>query len=135
MRDYVKILAWLYIALGALGSLAAVLILGLFVFGATMVRMTAHEDPQAFLAAPILWVVGALLFAIILLFAVPGLVAGIGLLDFRPWARVVAIVISALHLFNIPIGTALGIFGLWVLLNSETEEMFRSAASTPPTSP
>ena len=131
MRDYVKILAWLYIALGALGTLGAVVIFGLFVFGGTMVRMTAHQDPQALLAAPVMWVVGALLFAIILLFAVPGIVAGIGLLDFRPWARVVAIVISALHLFNIPIGTAIGIFGLWILLNSETEELFRSPASTP----
>ena len=100
VQDYVKIVAWLYIALGALGSLGAVLIFGVFVFAGTMVWMTAQEDPQAFLAAPILWVVGAVLCAIILLFAVPGVVAGIGLLDFRPWARVVAIVISALHLFK-----------------------------------
>ncbi len=131
MRDYVKILAWLYIALGALGALGAVVIFGLFVFGGTMVRMTAHQDPQALLAAPVMWVVGALLFAIILLFAIPGIVAGIGLLDLRPWARVVAIVLSALHLFNIPIGTAIGIFGLWILLNSETEELFRSSTATP----
>ncbi len=131
MRDYVKILAWLYVALGAMASLGAVLIFVLFVFAGTMVRMTAHEDPQALLAAPIIGVVGALLSAIILLVAVPGLVAGIGLLDLRPWARVVAIIISALHLFNLPIGTAIGIFGLWVLLNSETEELFRSPASAP----
>ncbi len=50
----------------------------------TMVRMAAQQDSQALLAAPVMLLVGALLFVIILLFAVPGLVAGIGLLDLRP---------------------------------------------------
>ncbi len=135
MRDHVKVLAFLHIALGAMGSLGAVVILGVFTFGGTMVRITADNDPEALLAAPVIFVVGVVLFAIILVCSVPGLVAGIGLLDLRPWARILAIVVSAFHLFNIPIGTAVGIYGLWVLLNSETEEMFRSTASTLPISP
>ena len=131
MQDHVKVLAWLHIVFGVLGALAAIIILGIAVFGGSMVRMLA-QDPEALLVAPIVWIAGTVLSAIIMLCAVPGLVAGISLLELRPWARVVAIVISALHLFNIPVGTALGIYGLWVLLNPETEEMFRSAASTPP---
>jgi hypothetical protein len=31
------------------------------------------------------------------------------------------------HLFSIPFGTALGIYGLWVLLRRETEPLFRRA--------
>ena len=131
MQDHVKVLVCLHIVFGALGVLAAIIILGIAVFGGSMVRMLA-QDPEALLVAPIVWIAGTVLSAIIMLCAVPGLVAGISLLELRPWARVVAIVISALHLFNIPVGTALGIYGLWVLLNPETEEMFRSAASTPP---
>ena len=134
MQDHVKVLAWLHIALGALGALGAVAILGIAVFAGTLVRMAAHQELEALLAAPIIWIVGAVISSIIMLFALPGLLAGIGLLGLRPWARVVAIVISALHLFNIPIGTALGVYGFWVLLNPETEEIFRSAASTPPAS-
>ena len=130
MQDHVKVLAWLHIVFGVLGALAAIIILGIAVFGGSMVRMLA-QDPEALLVAPIVWIAGTVLSAIIMLCAVPGLVAGISLLELRPWARVVAIVISALHLFNIPVGTALGIYGIWVLLNPETEEMFRSAASTP----
>ena len=34
------------------------------------------------------------------------------------------IVLSALHLVNIPIGTILGIYGLWVLLSKETDLLF-----------
>jgi hypothetical protein len=48
----------------------------------------------------------------------------VGLLKFQPWARVLTIVLCAINLLNVPFGTALGIYGLWVLLNSETEQLF-----------
>jgi hypothetical protein len=35
------------------------------------------------------------------------------------------IILSALHLFNVPFGTALGVYGFWVLLSPETEALFR----------
>ncbi len=56
--------------------------------------------------------------------SLPGLIIGIGLVQFRPWARIGGIIVSALDLFGFPFHTALGIYGLWVLLNRETEQMF-----------
>ena len=55
---------------------------------------------------------------------IPGILAGWGLLNFKPWARILAIVLSAIRLINIPIGTVLGIYGLWVLFSKETETLF-----------
>ena len=55
------------------------------------------------------------------LFAVLELVAGWGLLDRRPWARIVALVLAFLALLRFPFGTALGIYTLWVLLPSTSE--------------
>ena len=75
------------------------------------------------------------LFILVLICAVPGIVAGIGLLKFRPWARILTIVLSALNLFNVPIGTAVGVYGLWTLLNSETEQLFRSTPAVQPRQP
>jgi type IV secretory pathway VirB2 component (pilin) len=43
------------------------------------------------------------------------LVAGFGLLNRRPWGRVVAIIAAILALLKFPFGTALGIYTLWVL--------------------
>ena len=43
------------------------------------------------------------------------LIAGYGLLQRRPWGRVVAIVAAILALLKFPLGTALGIYTLWVL--------------------
>ena len=57
-------------------------------------------------------------------FALPGLVDGIWTAQCKPWARIVGIVLSAISLINIPIGTVIGIYGLWVLLSKETEPLF-----------
>jgi hypothetical protein len=43
------------------------------------------------------------------------LIAGYGLLQRRPWGRVLAIVAAILALLKFPFGTALGIYTLWVL--------------------
>ena len=59
-----------------------------------------------------------------MLLSLPGIIAGIGLLKFRPWARILTIVLSALNLMNIPFGTILGVYGLWVMLSDEGSRLF-----------
>ena len=60
--------------------------------------------------------------------AVPCIVAGIHLRSYTEWARGVLIVTSALNILNIPIGSIVGAYGLWVLLAEETDPLF----SNPP---
>jgi hypothetical protein len=124
MVTHVKALGILHIVFGALGVL-----LGLFVFLffgglAAFVGMSNPGD-DAVLAIPVLGGIGGLVFVVLLVLSLPGLVVGIGLLQFKSWARVLGIIVSALHLLNVPFGTALGVYGLWVLLSTETERLFR----------
>jgi hypothetical protein len=60
--------------------------------------------------------------------AVLGIIAGWGLLERQPWARTLAIVLGCFHLLNMPFGTALGIYTLWVLLPAKSEEEYRRMA-------
>lgn len=54
-----------------------------------------------------------------------GFPAGWGLLNRLPWARPMAIVVGVVSLFfNVPFGTALGVYTLWVLLPSHSEEEY-----------
>ena len=53
-----------------------------------------------------------------------GLVGGIGLLSFQPWARYLIMVVAAIGCLNIPIGTLKGVYSLWVLLQDETLKLF-----------
>lgn len=57
--------------------------------------------------------------------AVIGIIAGWGLLERQPWARMLTIVLAFLNLLDMPFGTALGIYTLWVLLPAGSEEEYR----------
>jgi hypothetical protein len=126
MRDHVKILGVVNIVFGCLGVLAAIAIGGLFAFGGTMAGIASQNDPDAIIAVGVMGAIGTALFVLILVLSLPGILAGWGLLNLKPWARILGIVLSALNLVNFPIGTAIGGYGLWVLLDKETEALFRT---------
>ncbi len=123
MAQHVKIIGILHIAFGALVVLAGVIVLIVMGGIAAGVGTAAHSSDD-YVAVPILGGIGGVIFIVCLVLGLPGIIGGIGLLQFKPWARIVVIVLSVLDLFNIPFGTALGIYGLWALLNTETEQMF-----------
>jgi hypothetical protein len=122
MAQHVKILGILHVVFGCLGVLGAIVVF--LIFGGISTLVGLNHDPDAVTAIPILGGIGLFVFIAILVLSLPGLIAGIGLLQFRPWARLLAIILSAFDLISVPFGTALGIYGFWVLLNRETEQMF-----------
>ena len=66
--------------------------------------------------------------AVFLAIGIPSLVAGIGLLKQKGWARIVAIILALLALTSFPIGTAAGIYTLWVLTRIEADQLLGAAA-------
>ena len=121
MEKHVIIVAALRIAFGVLGLLTAVIVFAAVVGGglisgdAEAIRITA--------------IVGPAVAAFLALTSLPGIIGGVGLLKWKGWARVLVIILAILDLFNIPIGTALGIYTLWVLLKDETAQLFAAGGS------
>ena len=68
--------------------------------------------------------VGGSIAAFLCLLSLPGVICGFGLIKLKSWARVLTLVLAVLNLPNVPLGTALGIYSFWVLLNQETELVF-----------
>ena len=130
METHVKVLAVLNIVLGAIGVFIG---LGVFLFfGGLASIVHLDQDPDAAVAIPVLGGIGALVLFVLLVLSVPAIIAGIGLLQFQPWARILTIVLSILHILNIPLGTAIGVYGLWILFSAEGTRLFeRSPASVP----
>ncbi len=127
MQTHVKVLGVLYLAVSGL-ALAGALFL-LLVMGGTAGIVGVAADPEdAAIAIPVLGIAGTALAMILIVFAIPGLLTGYGLLKYKPWARIVGIVFSALNLINVPFGTLLGAYGLWVLLTRETERLFEGGS-------
>jgi hypothetical protein len=124
MQQHVKILAVLHIVLGGLGVLAALIVMAVFGGLAGLVHFS-DGGSDGMIAGGVLGLIGAVVTIVVLVISLPGLIAGVGLLTFQPWARILAIVISAIELPAFPFHTALGVYGLWVLLSNEGTALFR----------
>jgi hypothetical protein len=123
MRSHIDILGMLYIVLGAIGVVVGI---GLFVliFGAG--AASGERD-----AALITGAVGSFVASIVIILSAPSIIVGLGLRKRREWARIFALVLAVLHLFSFPLGTAVGIYAFWVLLNPEATQIFASQRQTP----
>ncbi len=117
MDSHVKIVGIVNIVFGVLGLIAAAIVLvavaggGLISGDETTIAVTS--------------IVAVSVSSVIAVFSIPQIIAGIGLLKLKNWGRILGMIVAVLDLLNIPFGTAFGIYALWVLLNAETEKMFR----------
>jgi hypothetical protein len=127
MDTHVRVLGVLNIAIGVCGLILAALIL-IGVGGAAGIISASADPDEAAMAIPILSIVGASFVAVVFAFSLPSIVTGIGLLYFKPWARILGIVLSAIALLGFPWITILGIYGLWVLFSRDTERLFGATA-------
>lgn len=116
MDKHVTVLGVLYIVFSALGILAA-LIVYIVLVGVGLIS----EDPEAM---RILATVGTVVSFVLFLCSIPGIIGGIGLLNRQGWARILVLILGFFKLLNVPIGTALGIYTIWVLFHNETEKLF-----------
>lgn len=129
MQTHVKVLGVIYLAAGGCMLLGA-LFLAMTMGGVAGIVGAAADPEDAAIAIPILGIAGTALAAFFGIFSLPSLITGYGLFNYKPWARVVGIVLSAISLVFIPFGTIAGAYGLWVLLNKDTERLFITAPVT-----
>ncbi len=124
MESHVKVLGWLNVIFGGLGVLISFAILGGIVAVSSIFGIGGEEP---LLPIHIIAIVGGIITLFTLLLSLPALLLGYGLLNLRPWARILGLVLSGLSLFHVPIGTALALYSFWVLLKPETEVLFHHA--------
>jgi hypothetical protein len=125
VQGHVRLVGLFWLAFSAFNTVGAVI---LYVLANTLFaharELGVPEAPTAFLR-PLLSVVAILLLAK----AALGFLAGWGLLQREKWARILALVLAFVSLFtNIPFGTALGVYTMWVLLPSESEREYEALA-------
>lgn len=126
MATHVKVIAAFYFVCGAMlviGAFFSQMLLGLV---AGIVSQSDEEGAQT--GAAIVGAAGITLTVMLLALAVPFVAAGWGLLKFRPWARILGIILAAVCLTQIPFGTMLGIYALVILFKKETEALFSGSS-------
>ncbi len=121
LAGHIRLLAIFWLALSAFRLLP-----GLF-----LVVMFGHANAMDFLPPDVPGFVHPLVRSIgvgLLITAGIGIALAWGLLARQPWARMLAIVFGCFTLIDIPFGTALGIYTLWVLLPAKSEEEYQRMA-------
>jgi hypothetical protein len=93
-----RILAWIYIL-----PCALLLAAGTIVLVGLAMRPAANRAALSFIGFPFLFA---------------------SVLGLRPWARVLILVPSAILLPMLPVGTAIGVFALWTLLDPSVSALF-----------
>lgn len=127
MKEHVTVVGALHIGLGALGILAAIIVLVATIGpGFLVLFLEGDQEPLT-----ILTIIGFGVAMFLIVISVPGIIGGIGLLRWKPWARVLVLILGVLNLVNIPIGTLLGIYTIWVLMQDEAAQLFARGLGQP----
>ena len=124
VADNLKLLGILWLVYSGITLLAGI---GLWMVANIIFAAIARTQPGAQIPGflqPLLSVVALAITAK----AALGIVAGAGLLQRAPWARLLALIVGFIALLNLPFGTALGIYTIWVLLAGDGEKQYQQLA-------
>jgi formate/nitrite transporter FocA (FNT family) len=129
-KDHYRLIAMLHLIHGCIAAATAI---GVFLSVAVMVGFKAVVERWVFpidygdsanaafwlyvfaIGITAVYVIGALLFT------VPAIMGGYGMLKHRRWARKLVLVSAAVAALNVPFGTALAVYTFWFLLGSRAE--------------
>ena len=122
MQKHLTVVAALQVGFSIFGIIAALLLYGILMSVAGFVD---EEEGVYVLSLVARW--GSIFLLII---SIPGLIGGIGLFLKQIWARYLILIVSVFDLLNIPIGTAIAVYSIWVLVQDETVKLFNQQDST-----
>jgi hypothetical protein len=120
MQKHLELVGLLYILAAVLSALVAAAV---FILGVGALSIAWWDGPQV--AASVTGVTFLVVALLLVVWAAVNALTGRELRrGRRPLARMAAFAVAILHLFVLPFGTALGVYGLWVLLHPETRARF-----------
>jgi len=117
MEKHINIVAALQIGFSILGLIIGILIFTILYFVGDFVDET---EAQA-----VLTIIANILMVVIVILSIPGIIAGIGLLKRKEWARILTLILSVIDLINFPVGTAVGAYSIWAMVQPEVVEQFK----------
>lgn len=147
-REHANLLGlfmWIFAGLqiGVIG-LIAVFYVAIFGFISTQIGSMPHRpnEPPPEAIFGIFLIVMIIALVVTVAFMIPKIVAGYGLRKGKSWAKIWTIIACVLAVMSVPIGTAVGVYGLWFVFGDEGKAFFdgpdfnapRAAEVPPPNS-
>jgi len=117
MKKHITFVAALHIGFSIIGIFGAIALFFILRFAGSFV-----EDVEV--AGSVLHFIGTFLPFAIISVSIVSLIGGIGLLSYRKWARILVLGVSAIDCLNIPLGTLIGVYSIWTLMQEESIRLF-----------
>jgi hypothetical protein len=120
MRTHLNILAILYLLTSIGEVLAGMALIGIASFGG---MLTGDVFLFSLIAG-----IGSVFGFFLIMIGLPGMFLALGLWRLKSWARPLGFILGVLNLLNPPIGTILGIYTIWAMLQDETKALLDGTA-------
>ncbi len=128
-KDHNNLLGILILIQGGLTLLTGVFLLIMYgVFGVALIGAGGNNDAR--IAGGVVLVVAVVVCVVIAVFSALYLFTGFKIRQQQSIGRTLGIVVSVLSLFSFPLGTALGVYGLWFLLGDLGKGLYLGTGST-----
>lgn len=124
-KDHNKIIGILHLVEGGLQIFGAIFV-AVFLFGFGFYLKTGNNIENAEWVGNFLFIIAIVLASLSFILAFVNLMAGWKMLKEQPNARIWGIVASIICLFNIPLGTLIGVYGLWFLFGIEGKQIYEN---------
>lgn len=120
METHKRILGILYVVTGSFQVMTLTLVSIFFstIFAFALGQVDADEREIIEL---ILGIIRYIPITIMIFISIPTIIAGAGLLTRQKWALMLALIMGCLKLFSFPIGTALGVYSIWVYAEDQKQ--------------
>ena len=109
-RDHRKTMGLIYLVVGIVELLALFLVTAIILYVGLVWSFDAGHDTN-----PMQTVLLSLTLVALMLYPLPSIISGFGLWKQKNLSEVWTWIATVLHLFNVPLGTVVGAYGLWVI--------------------
>ena len=124
MTMHVNVLGWIYIGCAILTGILGFVIL----FASRLITRLPIPWPPEMPPEIVPFIGSIVVFAglVTIVMSVAIAAAGIGLLQYRNWGRILAAVMAVFLVLKIPVGTAIAVYTFWVLFSEEGRNHFKT---------
>lgn len=122
MESHKRLLSILHIAYGALHLVGYLVVHLIFSTMAPFIleEISRNGDADAAnIVGVVFMVVKSIAFIFIVILPLPSIIGGIAQLNNRSWGMTLMMISGCISLLNIPVGTALGVYTIWVYLEEK----------------
>jgi len=128
LETHVRNVGWLLFYMGiGMGVLA----IAVLVFNGGFSGILLTNDPfykrKDIASIPLTRVLAVIYVVYSLIMAVPITLLGRAILNWKPWAKTGGMLLASVNMLYFPIGTAVGLYAIWVLNDEATEFLFEHA--------